>query len=293
MPEGYLHISVAMEAAARAGVPITSLESFKAGANGPDPLFFYKIWKLRGKGDMYALSQRLHREKTGQFLVELARRGAASVCRCYAMGFAAHYAADLVFHPYVAAMTEAKNAPYGMQGGHSYFETDLDSYFHKKKTHSFYVPREDSTANLTRSAKTWIASQLGSSIDAVYSVNLPQKMYEQCFDHMWAVRGGLSSLKSDAIPFVKLIEKSTLHAPGFISGHMQPGTPLPDLPAIWKNPYTEEVETAGPDELFERAVQLSERFISALDKYYKRQRTKEELAAVFGNRSYDTGLEIK
>ena len=127
MPDGYVHVLAARKAAALRGGPVEFLESFKAGANGPDPLFFYRIWALRGGGEMYALSGRLHTEKTGAFLQELLRRALSPACQWYARGFLVHYAVDCVFHPFVYAMTEIEGAPYCIHEGHSFFESALDS----------------------------------------------------------------------------------------------------------------------------------------------------------------------
>ena len=49
MPEGYTHIRTARHAAALAQVSIADQAAFDCGANGPDILFCYRVWKSSQK----------------------------------------------------------------------------------------------------------------------------------------------------------------------------------------------------------------------------------------------------
>lgn len=292
MPDGYLHVLCAKQAAAALSLTVEYPESYKAGANGPDPLFFYKIWALRGKGELYALSSRMHTQKTGPFLLELARRAKSPVCRWYARGFAVHYALDSVFHPYVAAMTEGHGAPYHMAEGHSFFESALDSYFCEKETGSPAARPCDTTPNLKAPERTWVASQLCNSVRVVYGEEHSQKEYEDAFRHIWLVRKVLYSQGTAKRGLAKAAEKSLLHAPGFITGHMQPAKPLRPLPKAWKNPYTGEEENTSPEQLLAIAVACAAAYLEGMNAYFERRITLEELGALLGSKSYDTGLPV-
>ena len=45
MPEGYTHVRTALRAAKAAHYKIQCPEAFAAGANGPDALFCFEVWK--------------------------------------------------------------------------------------------------------------------------------------------------------------------------------------------------------------------------------------------------------
>ena len=71
MPEGYTHLRCAWRAA-RAQKLTADLhrEAFFAGANGPDMLFCYQVWKPAKKRayPLPDLGERMHNENTGAFL---------------------------------------------------------------------------------------------------------------------------------------------------------------------------------------------------------------------------------
>ena len=104
MPEGYTHIRTARAAAKLAGLSIVSDEAaFGCGANGPDMLFCYRVWRrAENRGENLPLiGERLHNENTGAFLQSLIENAQTPSQRSYVLGFLAHYATDCTVHPYV------------------------------------------------------------------------------------------------------------------------------------------------------------------------------------------------
>ena len=45
MPEGYVHVCIARQAAQAAGWPVRCAPAFMAGANGPDMFYCFEAWK--------------------------------------------------------------------------------------------------------------------------------------------------------------------------------------------------------------------------------------------------------
>ena len=128
MPEGYTHVRTAQHAAELAGYTPASPQAFATGANGPDILFVYQLWKPKARRtpDLPTLGNIMHRDKTGAFVLDLVQNAATPAQKDYALGFLTHYAADSTVHPYVYACM-AQGAPYHCHGGHGYFEIALDS----------------------------------------------------------------------------------------------------------------------------------------------------------------------
>ena len=135
MPEGYTHIRTARAAARLANIEPADGAAFDCGANGPDMLFCYRVWRksARRGEDLPKIGDRLHGENTGAFLQALLENAKTPAQQSYAMGFLCHYAADCALHPYVVMITKP-GAAYGMPGGHGYFEIALDSFLHQKDT---------------------------------------------------------------------------------------------------------------------------------------------------------------
>ena len=127
MPEGYTHVRTARLAAAAIRCKIWYPAAFAAGANGPDSFFCFEVWKKRAKRryDLIGLGNRMHEEKTGDFLFSLCRHVRTRPQMEYVLGFLCHYAADTVMHPFVFAMCE-EGKPYAQPGGHGFLEIGLD-----------------------------------------------------------------------------------------------------------------------------------------------------------------------
>ncbi|MUT94444.1 MAG: hypothetical protein EP147_00265 [Subdoligranulum sp.] len=117
MPEGYTHVRTAQKAATAIHYKVQCPAAFAAGANGPDSFFCYEVWKKRAKRhfDLPTLGNRMHEEKTGEFLRSLCRHVKSRPQVEYALGFLSHYAADTVVHPFVYAMCQP-GQPYAGPG---------------------------------------------------------------------------------------------------------------------------------------------------------------------------------
>src|SRR5699024_7775783 len=120
--------------------------AFAIGANGPDALFCFEVWKPARKRryDLPALGNRMHEENTGAFLKSLVTHVRTQAQIDYTLGFLSHYAADTVLHPYVVALCQP-GMPYAGPGGHGYFEIALDTTLHAEDTGVSVVPAEDTS----------------------------------------------------------------------------------------------------------------------------------------------------
>lgn len=102
MPEAYTHIRIARAALAQSGEHAPSMAAYEMGANGPDPLFAYRVLSAKRPWPLPELGGRMHDEQCGRFLRTMIFAASTPAQRSYALGFLAHYAADSVMHPYVA-----------------------------------------------------------------------------------------------------------------------------------------------------------------------------------------------
>ena len=174
MPEGYTHVRIARRAAKGVHYHIQYPAAFAAGANGPDSLFCFEIWKSAAKRryDLPGLGTRMHDVNTGAFLRSLVTRVSTRPQVEYVLGFLSHYAADTVMHPYVYAMCQP-GMPYGGPGGHGYFEIALDSTLHAEDTGVSLVPAEDTSPLMKGEELADVTSLLAHCLSDAYGVDIP------------------------------------------------------------------------------------------------------------------------
>ena len=183
MPEGYTHLRCAWRAV-RAQKLTADLhrEAFFAGANGPDMLFCYQVWKPARKRahPLPDLGERMHNENTGAFLRALIEGAKTPVQRSYAAGFLCHYGADTVVHPYVVLATSPGQA-YEGPGGHGYFEIALDSQLHERDTGDAAVPVAHCCPRMDDAALDEVIPLLAGAIEAAYGERYPEQALRDAF----------------------------------------------------------------------------------------------------------------
>ena len=300
MPEGYTHVRTALHAAELAGYTPASPEAFANGANGPDMLFAYQLWRPGQKRmpDLPTLGNIMHRDKTGAFLLSLVQNAAAPAQKDYALGFLTHYAADSIVHPYVYACM-AQGAPYHYKGGHGYFEIALDSYLHKQDHGTARVAPKHANPRLTGAARAESLTLLRQCIAQVYGREIPLLALSDAFALMRLVRVLTPSRTPLHLRRAAFwLAEPFLGERGFITGHCSParlkGLAAKDkkkLPFPWQNPFSGEWHEEDISALLSRAEHTAAAYIMAAQRFWQGQITAGQLAEVLGSKSYTTGQE--
>ena len=189
MPEGYTHVRTAQKAAHAIHYKLQCPAAFAAGANGPDSFFCYEVWK-KGQNRTYnlpLLGNRMHEDETGAFLLALLHHTHTQAQIEYTLGFLCHYAADTVMHPYVVFVS-SPGQPYGMKGGHGYFEIALDSTLHAEDTGVSEVPADDSSPVPVGQDLAEIAALLHQCILEVYGQDISVEALADSFYYTYRLR---------------------------------------------------------------------------------------------------------
>ena len=189
MPEGYTHVRTARRAARAARYQVHCPAAFAIGANGPDALFCFEVWKPARKRryDLPALGNRMHEENTGAFLKSLVTHVRTQAQIDYTLGFLSHYAADTVLHPYVVALCQP-GMPYAGPGGHGYFEIALDTTLHAEDTGVSVVPAEDTSPLLPGPDLAEVTALLHTALQETYGLDIPVEHLADAFYHLNRVR---------------------------------------------------------------------------------------------------------
>lgn len=291
MPEGYTHVKIGTMALKSSQVKTGYLLAFGAGAQGPDPLFFVDVYKKKRVPDWHTFAGRMHREKTGEFLLHLLENAQSPVEKAYAMGFLTHYATDSLMHPYVEFLTQAPGGPYGFASGHGYYEIALDSWLHQQDFGTPLVPRERSTPTPCIEELREIARLFSDCVYLTYQIHLPQKTVISAFQTMRLVRRALVSRFGGRRVLFSLAERLMKLEPGYIQSHSTPAAPLRPLPAEWLNPFTGQTRSGGARELLDEAIALGSDYLNAAAGYWDGTLSLQDCAGLLGSRSYESGLE--
>lgn len=300
MPEGYTHVRTALKAAGLIGYTPASEDVLAVGANGPDSLFCYKIWKkaARRDVDLPTLGNIMHRSRTGEFLCALVTTAKSPYEKDYALGFLSHYACDTLVHPYVYAVM-AQGQPYHRRGGHGYFEIALDSHLHKLDHGRAMVPVKHSSPRLVGTQKAETVNLLKRCIAAVYGRDIPAEKFNDALAYATLIRWATPSRTPLRLRkgLFWLVEPF-FGGRGFITGHssparlrgIRPGDKV-KLPAPWVDPFTGEEHDEDIMGLLERAERMSAAYMIVAQQYWEGKITERRLAAVLGSKSYSNGLD--
>lgn len=290
MPASYLHQSVAR--AVTGGSPAAL-----AGAEGPDPLF-YCFHHAKGAPLPFALGSRLHKSRTGAFLLSLLRSAKTPAQRDYALGFLTHYATDTTFHPFVYAHANAPEGKYSTNL-HCTLEHALDAWLYRIEGHETGTPRHMAgVAALRPDECEEIANLLCTAVLETYSdVHVQPAFFQHAFKDSAALTrilhspGGTKYAVFGALarPFGL---KKTLHA------HMVP-TRLPEGDFLnlardtWESPFKSGERRDSVPELLAAAKARAASFVSAGRAYLAGELAETELSGILGSMSYDSGLPCR
>lgn len=297
MPEGYTHIRTARAAARLAGITPADGAAFDCGANGPDMLFCYRVWRksARRGEDLPKIGDRLHDENTGAFLQSLLENAKTPEQQSYALGFLCHYAADCALHPYVVMITKP-GAAYGRPGGHGYFEIALDSFLHQKDTGKSAVPVNDNTPALNGQALDGAVELLQAGIQAALGLTVSRQALKDSFAHTRMLRGHFVSRLRVKYALFWLVEP-LFGGRGFITGHITPARLAgaregeKPLPEVWEHPFTGEEQQTDLAGLLDQAERTGAAYMLAAQGYWQGKLRLERAMEVIGSRSYLSGLE--
>ena len=289
MPEGYTHVRTAHRAAKGVHYRIQYPAAFAAGANGPDSLFCFEVWKSAAKRryDMPGLGNRMHEENTGAFLQSLVKRVSTRPQVEYALGFLAHYGTDTVMHPYVCALCQP-GMPYAGPGGHGYFEIALDSTLHAEDTGSATVPAEDTSPRMHGEELADVTTLLARCLSDAYGLDIPIEYLADAFEDIYRLRSIFPSRYGVKKALFTLVEPM-FGGRGFITGHVSPRHLVKDLPDTWTDPFTGEQRRGNAFALLREAEKRSGIFMAGALEYWMRGITGEEFFGLLGSMSYTEG----
>jgi hypothetical protein len=159
---------------------------YHLGAQGPDPLFFYKCFPYLGKGPLKGLGNIMHNKRTGAFLLRgyeklqnVSYDKSWTNIAVYMCGFICHFTLDRMLHPYVYW---AENQwIWGMDGtprkaAHQELELALDVLMWREiMGRSAYKERTRKLIDIGRKWPNGVADFLQEAFSDIYGIDVSQK----------------------------------------------------------------------------------------------------------------------
>ena len=111
MPDIVVHNTMGDKVLRKLGTEISSIivpKIFHFSVMGPDPYIFYRFFAPMFRHGINKRSTTMHRTKTGQFLMALAKRSQSKEMFSFTAGFLCHYAMDSTSHPFIYGLAEYK-----------------------------------------------------------------------------------------------------------------------------------------------------------------------------------------
>ncbi len=250
-----------------------------AGAQGPDPFFYYGKAPLRSRPDQKEISafgDHLHAADPGAVFPVLASRAAEEgpgrrrVAYAYLFGLFTHYFLDRAFHPYVFYCTgfDSDGALTGrFSVDHSRFETLLGAAYLRRRslraretgTRPPVLPRYQDTA--PRRSMRVDGDKLGVAGD-LWVAAFPDRVRPRTYPDAWTDKRSARSLHWDPVAAKRAVyavlgassTKSRALIPPRRPARSDPVDYLNEGAAAWLHPVTGEPSSATVDELIETAA---------------------------------------
>lgn len=295
MPAAYFHEAVARKAFERIGGAPQPEAVWILGAQGPDPLFFYRALHPRHDKAVNRMGDTLHSMHTGRLLcqlVRLAKTGSAAA-QSYALGFISHYACDTALHPFVYAHSFTRKGRYkGMR--HLCLEAQMDSWAWREAGHRatpLHYAQFPDKPQLEEAA-----ALLGGAVARVFPGQaVDRKAIEQAFRDAQAICRLLYSPRGVKFSLFWLLER-VICFPCLVTGLIPPRW-LPRKDFLnkarqpWSSPWEpERARCESAPELMEQAVAHAARWMALARDYWEGRAALADLAGALGDMHYSSGL---
>ena len=280
--------------------------AFNLGTQGPDVFFYYRAWPWTKSKGIPKFGDRMHEEKTGEFMAEALKYTAASdgpsieILTAYMCGYLCHYSLDCHTHPYIFYRTgfvldgEEYTSKYTCY--HRSFETALDvlmlKHLHGKK------PAEINPSDYIKVSKAVseaIGEMLETVIRTVYNTKLPKAEVCQAIHDMPLITAALRDRYGIKKKLLSRLERSQgkypLMSSMILPQEINDGRDYLNISrSVWHLPWDASASlTVSFPEMFEAAAQEAKYLCSSI--------ASSKISQLVGNRSFttgeDCGLDLK
>lgn len=279
---------------------------FNLGTQGPDIFFYYGAWPWKKSEGIPKLGDRMHEEKTGEFILEAIKYVSESdeltksILTAYVCGYLCHYMLDCHTHPYIFYKTgfvlagEKYTSKYTCY--HRMFETALDVLMLMRelglKPSEFNASEQ---IGVSKQAAAAIGEMYSKVLSKVYEADISAELVCRAIGDIAGITAALRDKTGIKKRLLSGIEKNLEKLPMFSSMilplEVKDGLDyLNTSHSIWHLPWDDSLElTSSFTESFETAAAESKKVIEALLLVLAGNNDYESLMPLIGSCSFSTG----
>jgi hypothetical protein len=287
---------------------VNSRQLFNLGTQGPDILFYYRLWPWTRSHGVEKIGGIMHSEKVNEFfnkaiqyIIKL-RGKEKEILTAYLYGYACHYSLDSLVHPYVYYKAgflragEPSSLKYTCY--HQRFETAidvlmLDRMFHQKPSKI----KPHSLITLTNDERELIGSLYEYLLREVYNIQISSIQVSQAIKNMVTAQSFFMDKTELKRKLITGFENS-FSLPPYVSSMIYPENINDNLDYLnlthsyWCNPWDITIKfTKSFPEMFEYAARVASDIIKTTnDSVYGKGDLLGTLKFI-GNRSFSTGMD--
>ncbi|MCX7842100.1 MAG: zinc dependent phospholipase C family protein [Clostridia bacterium] len=281
---------------------------FTLGAQGPDILFYYRIWPWTDSMDVDKFGEALHSEKISDFFrcaleyTDSISPDEKLILTTYLMGYLCHYSLDSTAHPFVyyfcGFQRSGENASNKYTYYHRLFETLVDILMLKReKNLGPYHFKPHSMIALSKLQYEAIGKMYSHILGSVYGANISTRQVVTAIKDMQGIYRTLWDKYGLKKPFFSLIER-IINDKGAFTSTIYPHEADDRLDLLnlshseWTLPWDNtSAKNSSFTEMFDGCAIETARLWQAAFSFLEHASSIEAAVSVIGNRSFSTGLD--
>ncbi|MCX7711097.1 MAG: zinc dependent phospholipase C family protein [Clostridia bacterium] len=314
MPNLFTHYLCGQKALLQSGNPairetiLQNRQIFNLGTQGPDILFYYRVWPWLSSKEIDEAGETIHNEKVSDFFaaalsyIQSCPDPGRNQLSAYLFGYLCHYALDCAAHPYVFYVTgfvrkgDPPTKKYNYY--HRMFETAVDVLMVERDLGlNIYDLKATELIHLSRSEEAKIARMYHQLLPTVYGIDISTNQVITAIHDMKRIFAVLRDKYGSKKKLLSQVE-NRIAAPGAFTSTIYPRKVRDDLDYLnhkhssWHLPWDDSKEsTASFMDLFDKAIIDTLSLWQAACSYLREEISLEDATAQIGNRSFSTGLD--
>ena len=277
-------------------------KSFLLGSNGPDILFYYKVfpWEDQSQNKMVAdFGQKVHTEHINDFfnyaldfIQKVKDPVRKEILTSYIAGHFMHWSLDSLAHPFVFYRSDRLEGD--TEFDHYRYESMIDSlmvtYYKKKNLSDLKAKR---FVNVSSQERRIISSFYQTVLQDVFGIKTEAKVINSAIVSFKNILNFLYDPHNIVTPLIKKMEtKPWAFSSHVVNSEIDATYDVLNLKKdAWSNPTDiSDVSNQSFIEIYEESVDLGVTLVNALDDALSG--TRDSFDDLIQNRQYDTGREV-
>ena len=279
---------------------------FNVGTQGPDILFYYRIWPWFNSNGIDKVGSRMHGERVAAVFYEgikyiLEAKENKELLIAYFLGYATHYALDSNSHPYIYYMTgfgKEDNFKQQYSCHHSRFEKAIDLHMLKKeyKLEHTDIKAEDFIRLTPYEAKV-IGEMYATVIQRIFEIQLTPKQVSTAISDMGKIYSFLEDKNGTKMRLFNWLE-TKLNYTSYVTSNIYPHVLNNDYDYLnrnnssWHLPWDNSVaRNESFEELFNKSVEESNILCRSILNCVTGNSSIDDTMRIIGNKSFSTGMD--